>query len=295
MVKLFSPFNCSFTLISCFRTITPLVTTIKPSNKNTIKRSYSTKTTTAPTTPSKPHTHYFAKSPRLLKHRSTQAFVSTRTTFNPTTTTSTVPQPQHPHHHRIVIVGGGASGLELATRLGNDLGKHQKADVLLISRELTHLWKPHLHMYASGTLNSSEDELNYFNHAAKNHYGFHLGTLTNIHPKEKRITLAPTMDSLHSGEVIAPERYVEYDTLVLAIGSQGNDFNTPGAIENSLFLDSRSQADHFQKEFINCYLKAQGRHIAKYHGDFVQGTVNPDHNFDLNIAIIGAGMFFTSI
>ena len=36
--------------------------------------------------------------------------------------------------HRIVIVGGGAGGLELATRLGDTLGRRGKADVTLIDR-----------------------------------------------------------------------------------------------------------------------------------------------------------------
>ena len=34
--------------------------------------------------------------------------------------------------HRIVIVGGGAGGLELATRLGNTLGKSKQADITLV-------------------------------------------------------------------------------------------------------------------------------------------------------------------
>jgi NADH:ubiquinone reductase (H+-translocating) len=37
-----------------------------------------------------------------------------------------------PAKHRIVIVGGGAGGLELATHLGNSLGKRGRADVTLI-------------------------------------------------------------------------------------------------------------------------------------------------------------------
>ena len=63
--------------------------------------------------------------------------------------------------HRIVIVGGGAGGLELATRLGKSLGKSGKASVVLVDANLTHIWKPLLHEVAAGSLNSSEDELNY--------------------------------------------------------------------------------------------------------------------------------------
>ena len=53
----------------------------------------------------------------------------------------------HPHH--VVIVGGGAGGLELATRLGNSLGRRQRATITLIDRMHTHLWKPLLHEVAA--------------------------------------------------------------------------------------------------------------------------------------------------
>ena len=58
-------------------------------------------------------------------------------------------------NHRIVIVGGGAGGLELATRLGRTLGKRGKARVTLVDANLTHIWKPLLHEVAAGSLNSS--------------------------------------------------------------------------------------------------------------------------------------------
>ncbi|MFZ8985145.1 MAG: NAD(P)/FAD-dependent oxidoreductase, partial [Steroidobacteraceae bacterium] len=35
---------------------------------------------------------------------------------------------------RIVVVGGGAGGLELVTRLGNRLGRKGKAEIILIER-----------------------------------------------------------------------------------------------------------------------------------------------------------------
>src|SRR4029077_13718078 len=44
--------------------------------------------------------------------------------------------------HRIVIVGGGAGGLELATRLGQRLGKRKQAWITLLDRGRTHIWKP---------------------------------------------------------------------------------------------------------------------------------------------------------
>lgn len=63
--------------------------------------------------------------------------------------------------HRIVIVGGGAGGLELATRLGCSLGRRQKAEVTLVDAHLTHVWKPLFHEVAAGSLKPSENEFNY--------------------------------------------------------------------------------------------------------------------------------------
>lgn len=180
-----------------------------------------------------------------------------------------------PHLHRIVIVGGGAGGLELATRLGQSLGKRGQAQVILIDAALTHIWKPLLHEVAAGTINSYEDELNYFAHASKHHFEFHLGRMCDIDREQKQVVLEP----LSNGEsvVIAPERRVRYDTLVVAVGSTSNDFGTVGARENCIFLDARPQADRFQREFLSLYLQAQARSLSDQNPQF------------LNIAIIGAG------
>jgi NADH:ubiquinone reductase (H+-translocating) len=53
--------------------------------------------------------------------------------------------------HHIIVVGGGAGGLELATRLGDKLGRRKLADVTLIDKSRSHLWKPLLHQVAAGT------------------------------------------------------------------------------------------------------------------------------------------------
>ena len=62
--------------------------------------------------------------------------------------------------HKIVIVGGGAGGLELATQLGDSLGKSGKARIILVDQKLTHIWKPLLHEVAAGTLNPHQEETN---------------------------------------------------------------------------------------------------------------------------------------
>jgi NADH dehydrogenase len=54
--------------------------------------------------------------------------------------------------HDVVVVGGGAGGLELATQLGESLGKSGRARITLVDRSRTHIWKPLLHSFATGDL-----------------------------------------------------------------------------------------------------------------------------------------------
>ena len=61
--------------------------------------------------------------------------------------------------HRVVIVGGGAGGLELATRLGDTLGRRGRAEITLIDRNRTHVWKPKLHEIAAGSMDMSAHEV----------------------------------------------------------------------------------------------------------------------------------------
>ena len=62
---------------------------------------------------------------------------------------------------RIVVVGGGAGGLELVTRLGDRLGRRGEAVVRLVEKSRTHLWKPLLHEIAAGSMDVTRHELDY--------------------------------------------------------------------------------------------------------------------------------------
>ncbi|MEO2279603.1 NAD(P)/FAD-dependent oxidoreductase [Pseudoalteromonas pernae] len=173
---------------------------------------------------------------------------------------------------RIVIVGGGAGGLELATGLGHKLGKKHKAEIILIDRNRTHIWKPLLHEVATGSLDASLDGVVYSAHAAKHHFIFQLGTFYNVDRLTKTILLAPLLDD--RGQIVLPERALKYDKLILAIGSVSNDFSTPGAQEHCFFLDSVSGAERFQHTLLDSFTRLQ------------QADENTSQ---LNVAIIGAG------
>jgi len=172
--------------------------------------------------------------------------------------------------HHIVIVGGGAGGLELATQLGETYGKNNKAKITLVDQNLTHIWKPLLHEIAAGSLNPHEEQTNYFAHAEKHHYEFVLGTLVGVNKDKKFIDLIPPQVSKEQNTNV---QQLSYDTLILALGSVSNDFNTTGVRENCHFLDSRKQADVFQQDLLHLYIEAQNQ---------------PDQR-TLNIGIIGAG------
>ena len=174
--------------------------------------------------------------------------------------------------HRIVIVGGGAGGLELATRLGRSLGKRGQASITLVDANLTHIWKPLLHEVASGSLNSSEDELNYVAQAKWNHFQFQLGRMSGLDRVRQCICLAATLDE--NGDELLPARELSYDSLVLAVGSTTNDFGTPGAAEHCIFLDTREQAERFHSKLLNHYLRA---HAGK------------TDDGQISVAIVGAG------
>src|SRR3954447_22003618 len=93
--------------------------------------------------------------------------------------------------HRIVIVGGGAGGLVLATKLGDALGRRRKARVTLIDANLTHVWKPLLHEVATGTLDSHKDDVIYLGHAHDHGFDFQQGRMEGLDRAGKRALLGP--------------------------------------------------------------------------------------------------------
>ncbi|MFI3186824.1 MAG: NAD(P)/FAD-dependent oxidoreductase [Methylococcaceae bacterium] len=173
--------------------------------------------------------------------------------------------------HKIVIVGGGAAGLELATSLGKKLGKTGLAEVMLLDAAPTHIWKPLLHEVAAGTLDESE-QLEYLAQAHRSHFRFRLGKMEGLDRQKKEIYVSPMLND--SGEELIPSRTFGYDTLVMSVGSISNTFNIKGVAEHCLFLDTTAQAFKFQKQLVESYIKS---HASKA-GDK-----------SLSIVIIGAG------
>jgi NADH:ubiquinone reductase (H+-translocating) len=177
-----------------------------------------------------------------------------------------------PHH--IVIVGGGAGGLVLATRLGDKLGRRGRARITLVDCALTHVWKPLLHEIAAGTLHAAADGLDYLVHASRHHFTFELGRMAGLDRSAREILLEPVHDA--NGTEIVPAQRLGYDTLVLAVGSVLNDFGVPGVAEHCLYLDSLAQAERIQQRVLREFLRG---HSAARTATWPR----------LQVAIVGAG------
>ena len=159
--------------------------------------------------------------------------------------------------HQIVIVGGGAGGLELATRAGDLFGRKGRAAVTLVDRNETHLWKPLLHEVAAGSMDVHAHQLDYLAQARWHHFSFCCGALEGLDRKRREITVAPTLDE--QGAEVIPRRTLPYDTLVIAIGSAANTFGVPGVAEHAYALESAGEADRFHRRLINACIQANYR------------------------------------
>ena len=176
--------------------------------------------------------------------------------------------------HRIVIVGGGAGGLELATRLGRKFGRDGKAEITLIDSKRTHIWKPKLHEIAAGSMDIGDHEVAYLAQAHWHGFRFRIGQMTGLDRSTREVHVAPFMDE--DGKEVTPARSFPYDTLVIAVGSQSNDFGTPGVREHALKLETVADARRFHMRMVNACVRAHAQRTP----------LRPEQ---LHVAIIGAG------
>jgi NADH dehydrogenase len=158
---------------------------------------------------------------------------------------------------QIVVVGGGAGGLELVRKLGAKYSR-ETHDIMLVDSNLTHVWKPLLHEVAAGSLDANMDEVGYGGHAVRWGYRFFHGALETIDREKQEITTAPLLDD--DGKEIIGRHIIRYDYLVLAFGGISNDFGVPGVREHAHFLENRGDADEFRQRLLNACLRTNHAH-----------------------------------
>jgi NADH:ubiquinone reductase (H+-translocating) len=175
---------------------------------------------------------------------------------------------------RIVVVGGGAGGLELVTRLGDRLGRRGRAHVTLIDAARSHVWKPLLHEFAAGTLGIDDQALDYIAQAHWHHFEFRLGAMEGLDRERREVIVAPSYSE--EGEEVTPRRRFGYDTLVIAVGSTNNDFGTPGVREHTIRLETKDDAGRFHRRLIDACLRANSQSLPSGRGA-------------VSIAVVGGG------
>jgi NADH dehydrogenase len=176
--------------------------------------------------------------------------------------------------HRIVVVGGGAGGLELVTRLGDTLGRKGRAHVTLIEKARTHFWKPHLHEIAAGSADTHSLATDYLAQLHWHGFRYRVGEMVGLDRARREVIVAPAIDD--EGAPITPPYTRGYDTLVIAVGSLTNDFGTPGVAEHAIALETTAQAERFHRRLVNACIRA---HMQS----------EPLSPRQLQVAIIGAG------
>lgn len=144
---------------------------------------------------------------------------------------------------RVVIVGGGAGGLKLATRLASQ----KRIQVYLIDQSATHIWKPRLHEMAAGARRGMVDEITYTRLAERWGFAFFQGKLCDVDPKAHRIALAPMENA--EGRAVVGKRALAYDVLVLAAGGVTSDLGVEGVTEHAFMLDHVADAEAILSRF----------------------------------------------
>ena len=180
----------------------------------------------------------------------------------------------------IVIVGGGAGGLELACKLGRKLGPSK---VMLVDSRLYHVWKPSLHEVAAGTLDIHQEGLSYQMLAHDRVFTFVYGAMTALDSANKVISVA-AVNAASDGEQIFPARSISYRSLVIAVGSTSNYFGVPGAREHTISLNATEDAERFRLRLLRLLAQA-----AEAKGE---GAINP------GVAVakaVGSGTFESGV
>lgn len=146
---------------------------------------------------------------------------------------------QHPRTTRILILGGGFGGLYAALELEKTLARDQDVDITLVNKENFFLFTPMLHEVAASDL----DITHIVNPIRKllKRVRFFDGDVESVDLDRKRVVVS------HGAE--HHDHVLEYDQLLITLGSVTNFHNLPGE-ENALTMKSLGDAIHLRNRLI---------------------------------------------
>lgn len=147
---------------------------------------------------------------------------------------------ESPRRTQILILGGGFAGLTVAMELETSLGRDPSVEITLVNRENFFLFTPMLHEVAASDL----DLTTIVNPARKmlRRVHFFAGAVDSIDLEQKNVTVSHGFD--HHQHVL------EFDFLVLGLGSVTNLYGIPGLQEHALTMKSLGDAMHLRNHLI---------------------------------------------
>ena len=164
---------------------------------------------------------------------------------------------------RIVILGAGFGGVYTLKHLHAHLHKKKNIEITIVNPTNYFLFTPLLHEVATGSLwpeNIIEPLRKLFDCCSVN---FIHGNVFSVSTKHKKVKTS-------KGEI-------QYDYLVIALGSQTNFYNVSGAQEHSFVLKTLSDAVELKNHFIHTFERAS--HVED----------SEEKNTLLHFVIVGGG------
>jgi len=150
------------------------------------------------------------------------------------------PSVENSPHKRILILGGGFAGLTVAMELEKKLAQDPSIEITLINRENFFLFTPMLHEVATSDL----DLTTIVNPARKmlRHVHFLAGEVDEVDIDQRRVVVSHGFD--HHRHTL------EFDFLVLGLGSVTNLYGIPGLQEHALTMKTLGDAMRLRNHLI---------------------------------------------
>jgi len=141
---------------------------------------------------------------------------------------------------QVLILGGGFAGLTVAMELERTLGRDPSVEITLVNRENFSLFTPMLHEVAASDL----DLTTIVNPTRKllRQVRFFAGEVERIDLDQKNVAVAHGFD--HHQHIL------EFDSLVLCLGSITNFYGIPGLPEHALTMKSLGDAMRLRNHLI---------------------------------------------
>ena len=145
-----------------------------------------------------------------------------------------------PRRKRVLILGSGFGGLTVAMELEKGLGRDASVEVTLVNRENFFLFTPMLHEVAASDL----DLATIVNPVRKllRSAHFFAGEVEQIDIKQRKVVVSHGFDHHH--------HTLEFDFLVLGLGSVTNFYGLPGLQESALTMKSLGDAMRLRNHLI---------------------------------------------